>query len=130
MQVAVESAKGLGVPGGKARPSVLAFSRQGMPNQPGTSAEGVSKGAYVVHGGDGKPDLIVMATGVVFVTQEDRMAWCCNCLWGLLKSQNMDAALLVLTLHGFHSGHGVCRFGMLRSELLSGCVNMGNDCRL
>ena len=63
MQIAIENCKGLGVPGGKARPSVLAFSRQGMPNQPGTSVEGVAKGGYVVHGGDAKPDAIILSTG-------------------------------------------------------------------
>ncbi len=45
------------------RPSVMAFSRQGMPNQPGTSKEGVLKGFYTVHGGDEKPDVILIATG-------------------------------------------------------------------
>jgi len=63
LQIAVENAKGLGVPGGKNRPSVMAFSRQGMPNQPGTSIEGVAKGGYVVHGGDKKPDVILLSTG-------------------------------------------------------------------
>jgi len=62
-KIAVENAKGLGVPGGKNRPSVMAFSRQGMPNQPGTSIEGVAKGGYVVHGGDKKPDVILLSTG-------------------------------------------------------------------
>ena len=45
------------------RPSVMAFSRQGMPNLPGTSKEGVLKGGYIVHGGDAKPDCILLATG-------------------------------------------------------------------
>ena len=62
-QIAVENSKGQGVPGGKPRPSVMAFSRQGMPNQPGTSIEGVAKGGYVVHGGDKKPDVILISTG-------------------------------------------------------------------
>ena len=48
---------------GKVRPSVMAFSRQGMPNLPGTSKEGVLKGGYIVHGGDAKPDVIFLATG-------------------------------------------------------------------
>ena len=60
----MENAKGLGVPGGKPRPSVMAFSRQGMPNQPGTSIEGVAKGGYIVHGGDKKPDVILISTGM------------------------------------------------------------------
>ena len=50
-------------PTGKVRPSVMAFSRQGMPNLPGTSKEGCLKGGYIVHGGDAKPDVILLATG-------------------------------------------------------------------
>ena len=50
-------------PNGMVRPSVMAFSRQGMPNLPGTSKEGVLKGGYIVHGGDAKPDVIFLATG-------------------------------------------------------------------
>ena len=45
------------------RPSILALSRQNLPNLAGTSIEGVAKGAYIVHGGDEKPDAIVLATG-------------------------------------------------------------------
>lgn len=45
------------------RPSTLVFSRQGMPNMSTTSIEGTMKGAYIVHGGDAKPDVIIMATG-------------------------------------------------------------------
>jgi len=63
VQIAIENSKGMGVPGGKPRPSVMAFSRQGMPNQPGTSIEGVAKGGYVVYGGDKKPDVILLSTG-------------------------------------------------------------------
>ena len=63
VQIAVENAKGINVPGGKNRPSVLALSRQGMPNQEGSSIEGVSKGAYVIYGGQDKPDAIILATG-------------------------------------------------------------------
>lgn len=63
LQVAIENAKGINVPSKLPRPSVLAFSRQGMPNQPGTSMDGVAKGAYIVHGGDAKPDVIILATG-------------------------------------------------------------------
>ena len=44
------------------RPSTLVFSRQGMPNMATTTIEG-TKGAYIVHGGDAKPDVIIMATG-------------------------------------------------------------------
>ena len=42
------------------RPSTLVFSRQGMPNMDTTSIEGCLKGAYVVHGGDAKPDVILI----------------------------------------------------------------------
>eukprot|EP00882_Tetradesmus_deserticola_P001309 GHRQ01001417.1.p1 GENE.GHRQ01001417.1~~GHRQ01001417.1.p1 ORF type:complete len:721 (-),score=331.48 GHRQ01001417.1:632-2764(-) len=45
------------------RPTTIALSRQGMPNLPGCSVEGVEKGAYVVHGGEGKPDCIIIGTG-------------------------------------------------------------------
>lgn len=62
MQAAVLNAKGVN-PEGKVRPSVLALSRQGMPNLPGTSKEGVLKGGYIVQGGDAKPDVIFIATG-------------------------------------------------------------------
>ena len=62
MQAAVKNAQAEN-PAGIPRPSVMAFSRQGMPNQPGTSKEGVLKGFYTVHGGDEKPDVIFIATG-------------------------------------------------------------------
>jgi transketolase len=46
------------------RPTLLALSRQALPNLPGTSLEGVAKGAYIVHGDAAvTPDVIVMATG-------------------------------------------------------------------
>lgn len=54
-------------PNGYPRPSVMAFSRQGMPNQPCTSKEGVLKGFYTVHGGDEKPDVIFIASGELLV---------------------------------------------------------------
>ena len=69
-QIAVENAVGMNVPGGKVRPSVLALSRQGMPNLPGSSVEGVAKGGYVVHGGDGKPDLIILSTGMATIASQ------------------------------------------------------------
>ena len=62
VQAAVLNAKAVN-PEGIPRPSVMAFSRQGMPNQPGTSKEGVMKGFYTVHGGEGKPDVIFIASG-------------------------------------------------------------------
>jgi transketolase len=45
------------------RPSTIALSRQGMPNLPGCSIEGVEKGAYVIQGGEGTPDIILIGTG-------------------------------------------------------------------
>jgi len=46
------------------RPSLLALSRQALPNLAGTSIEGVEKGAYIVHGDEKTtPDVILMATG-------------------------------------------------------------------
>jgi transketolase len=45
------------------RPSTIALSRQGMPNLPGCTLEGVEKGAYVIQGGEGTPDIILIGTG-------------------------------------------------------------------
>jgi transketolase len=45
------------------RPSVLAFTRQNVPNLAGSSAEHVAKGAYVLQDCDGTPDIILMGTG-------------------------------------------------------------------
>lgn len=45
------------------RPSTIALSRQGMLNLPGCSVDGVAKGAYVIHGGEGTPDAIIVGTG-------------------------------------------------------------------
>jgi transketolase len=42
------------------RPSTLVFSRQGMPNMDTTSVEGTAKGAYIVHGGEETPDVILI----------------------------------------------------------------------
>ncbi len=61
-QMAVKNAKGINAES-RVRPSVLALSRQAMPNLPGTSREGAAKGGYIVHGGDAKPDVIIMSTG-------------------------------------------------------------------
>jgi transketolase len=44
-------------------PTLLALSRQDVPNLAGTSAEGVLRGAYVISGGDGVPDLVLIGTG-------------------------------------------------------------------
>ncbi|KAJ6826395.1 putative transketolase, chloroplastic [Iris pallida] len=47
------------------RPSILALSRQKLPQLPGTSIEGVEKGGYIVsdNSSGNKPDLILMGTG-------------------------------------------------------------------
>jgi transketolase len=45
------------------RPSMLALSRQGMPNYDTTSVVGTMKGGYVIHGGEGTPDVILIGTG-------------------------------------------------------------------
>jgi len=47
------------------RPSVLALSRQNLPQLPGTSIEGVEKGGYIIsdNSSSNKPDLIVLGTG-------------------------------------------------------------------
>ncbi|MGB5594518.1 MAG: transketolase [Crocosphaera sp.] len=44
-------------------PTLLAFTRQNVPNLPGTSLEGVAKGAYAIVDCDGTPDIILMGTG-------------------------------------------------------------------
>ncbi len=45
------------------RPSLLAFSRQGLPNLAGSTIEAVAKGAYILSDSDGTPDLILIGTG-------------------------------------------------------------------
>ncbi|WOD39446.1 transketolase [Nodosilinea sp. E11] len=44
-------------------PTLMAFSRQNLPNLPGSSIEGVAKGAYTVDDCDGTPELILIGTG-------------------------------------------------------------------
>ena len=44
-------------------PTLMAFSRQNLPNLAGTSIEGVAKGAYPIVECDGTPDLILIGTG-------------------------------------------------------------------
>jgi transketolase len=44
-------------------PSLLAFTRQNVPNLAGTSIEGVTKGAYTVVDSEGTPELILIGTG-------------------------------------------------------------------
>ncbi|HEY9654162.1 MAG TPA: transketolase C-terminal domain-containing protein, partial [Crinalium sp.] len=45
------------------RPTLIAFSRQAVPNLAGSSIDGVAKGAYVVIDADGTPDVILIGTG-------------------------------------------------------------------
>jgi len=45
------------------RPSLLALSRQNVPNLAGTSVEGVARGAYTVVECDGAPEVILIGTG-------------------------------------------------------------------
>jgi transketolase len=47
------------------RPSVIALSRQKLPNLPGTSIEGVEKGGYTIsdNSSGNKPDVILIGTG-------------------------------------------------------------------
>lgn len=45
------------------KPSLLALSRQNVPNLAGTSIEGVAKGAYILSGGEETPDIILIGTG-------------------------------------------------------------------
>ncbi len=44
-------------------PSLLAFTRQNVPNLAGTSMEGVAKGAYTIVDSEGTPDIILIGTG-------------------------------------------------------------------
>jgi len=44
-------------------PSLLAFTRQNVPNLAGTSIEGVAKGGYTVVDSQGTPDIILIGTG-------------------------------------------------------------------
>jgi transketolase len=44
-------------------PTLLAFTRQNVPNLAGTSIEGVTKGGYIVVDCQGTPDLILIGTG-------------------------------------------------------------------
>jgi transketolase len=45
------------------RPTLLALTRQGLPNLAGSSIEGVEKGGYIVVDSEGTPDLILIGTG-------------------------------------------------------------------
>lgn len=45
------------------RPTLMAFSRQNLPQLAGSSIDDVAKGAYVLSGGEGTPDIILIGTG-------------------------------------------------------------------
>jgi transketolase len=60
-KVAVEKAKGIGAD--HPYPSLLALSRQNLPNLEGTSIEGVAKGGYTISDSEGTPDIILIGTG-------------------------------------------------------------------
>ncbi|WP_204150940.1 transketolase [Leptolyngbya sp. CCY15150] len=44
-------------------PTLIAFSRQNLPNLVGSSIDSVAKGAYILSDSDGTPDLILIGTG-------------------------------------------------------------------
>ncbi|NEO39468.1 MAG: transketolase [Moorea sp. SIOASIH] len=44
-------------------PTLIAFTRQGLPNLAGSSIERATKGAYVLSDSDGTPDIILIGTG-------------------------------------------------------------------
>lgn len=44
-------------------PTLLALSRQGLPNLAGSSIEAAAKGGYILSDSDGTPDLILIGTG-------------------------------------------------------------------
>jgi transketolase len=45
------------------RPTALALTRQNLPHLPGSSIEGVAKGAYVLRDSAGTPEIILIGTG-------------------------------------------------------------------
>ncbi|MBD2040873.1 transketolase [Microcoleus sp. FACHB-672] len=55
-KLAIEKAK-------QNHPTLLAFTRQNVPNLAGTSIEGVAKGGYTVVESEGTPDVILIGTG-------------------------------------------------------------------
>lgn len=73
--MAIENCKGMNQKG-YPRPSIMALSRQGVPNLPGSSKDGVAKGGYIVHGGDEKPDVILMGTGQSHPITCDALHYC------------------------------------------------------
>lgn len=59
-KIAVEKAKPAN---GLPTPSLLALSRQGLPNLEGSSIDAVAQGAYILSDSDGTPDIILIGTG-------------------------------------------------------------------
>jgi transketolase len=45
------------------RPTLLALSRQNLPQLAGTTIDNVTKGGYILSGGEGTPDIILIGTG-------------------------------------------------------------------
>ncbi len=64
-KIAVEKAKA-----SHPQPTLLALSRQGLPNLAGSSIDAVAKGAYVVSDSDGTPDIIIIGTGCLLYTSD------------------------------------------------------------
>ena len=100
------------------RPSVLALSRQKMPNLEGTSIEGVCKGGYTVYGGEGKPDAIIMGTGAPAACS---LVWqpsvCPHCLEPALRG--VTGSVLASLGFGRMSGHVTSLKGGQSSSLPS-----------
>ena len=57
-KVALEKAKA-----SHPQPTLLALSRQGLPNLAGSSIDGVAKGAYIISDSEGTPEVIIIGTG-------------------------------------------------------------------
>jgi transketolase len=66
-KMAVKRSNGMGEAGISGRPktlpTLLALSRQVLPNQAGSSIDRVALGAYTIQDCDGKPDVILVGTG-------------------------------------------------------------------
>jgi len=45
------------------RPTLIALTRQGLPNQAGSSIENTAKGGYILSDSEGTPDIILIGTG-------------------------------------------------------------------
>jgi transketolase len=66
-KMAVMRSNGMGEPGISGRPktfpTLMALSRQVLPNQAGSSIDAVAKGAYTIQDCEGTPDAILIGTG-------------------------------------------------------------------